>query len=344
MTKKLLILCQIGSPEAPTPKAVGRYLQKFLMDEKVITLPKWIRWLLVHLVIIPGRKISSAKKYHKIWTPHGAPLKHETEKFTEKLKQELGSTFDVALVFAYGQQTPEQILRPLQKNNYAEILIAPLFPQYAEATTGSVLQTLLPVVQKMFSQAEVKTLKPFYSQPEWAQAWTKKIRALPEDQGHVLFSYHGLPESQIRQVSGCELSDQCCARPEISKCYLAQCRKSTELIVRELNLSNSSLNFSMSFQSRLGRAKWLGPSTESEAIRLAQNGQKSLTVVCPAFVADGLETLEEIGIDLREKFFQAGGEKFALVLSLNDDSQWVSGFAEVLRRAKSWHQVDFTSP
>jgi ferrochelatase len=340
MSKKLLILCQIGSPQEPTPEAVGEYLRKFLMDEKVLSLPYALRWFLVNGIIVPRRKKTSAAKYKKIWTVQGSPLTSKTAQFFTKLKQELpASQWDIALHFVYGPDTPEQTLEPYRQQHYEQALLAPLFPQYAEATTGSVTHAWAPVLKKLFPQTEKKVLAPFYDQAEWIHAWQERLQQRARPEAHILFSYHGLPESQIRQVAGCQLNEKCCERPNIGKCYLAQCRKSTEMIARGMNLTR----YSMSFQSRLGRAKWLGPATEDEVQRLAAEGQKALTVICPAFVVDGLETLEEVNIEVREKFLAAGGEHFELLPSLNDELSWVAGFGQLLQRAKSWQPFDFTS-
>jgi ferrochelatase len=331
MTKKLVILSQIGSPNEPTPQAVGEYLRRFLMDEKVITAPAWFRSLLVNGIIIPMRKKSSAKKYHKIWMKEGSPLVVETQKFLLKLKSELGEEWDLAIHWRYGERSAEEQLQDYLAKTYSEVMIAPLYPQYAEATTGSAIEALRPLVQQKFSSARLKILKPFFHEAAFIDSVAGKIKARMTAQDHILFSYHGLPERQIRKMAGCALNS-CCDRPEIGKCYLAQCRRTTRLLAEKLGLKN----YSMSFQSRLGPTKWLGPSTEEELIYLLATGKKHLLVATPAFVTDGLETLEEIGIGLKTQFMAAGGESFQLVEGLNDDSEWVKGFAALLRRDGSW--------
>lgn len=278
------------------------------------------------------RKNSSAKKYHKIWTAKGSPLVVETEKFLSKLKSQMGDDWDLAIHWRYGEKSAQEQLQAYLGRQYSEIMIAPLYPQYAEATTGSAAAALKPLLQGKFPAAKIKTLKPFYHDEAFLQAFVSKIKAQVTAEDHVLFSYHGLPERQIRQVSGCAVNNICCERPEISKCYLAQCRRTTKLLAEKLGLKS----YSMSFQSRLGPTKWIGPSTEEEIIYLIATGKKRLVVACPAFVTDGLETLEEIGIGLKAQFLSGGGESFRLVEGLNDDSGWVSGFASLLRRSGSW--------
>jgi ferrochelatase len=330
--RKLVIFSQIGSPQKPEPKAVGEYLRRFLMDEKVITGPAWYRKVLVEGLIIPLRKKSSAKKYHKIWTKEGSPLVVETEKFLVGLRTQLGEDWQIALHWRYGEKSPEEQLQSFASQTYDEVLIAPLYPQYAEATTGSAVQLLKPFAQKTWPRAGLKVLKPFYHESAFVQAFARKVKEALTPGDHVLFSYHGLPQRQIRQNPGCRLNEVCCARADISHCYLAQCRRTTKLLAEALALSD----YSMSFQSRLGPTKWLEPSSEEALIQLLGERKTRLVVACPAFVTDGLETLEEIGIGLKTQFLQAGGEKFELVSGLNDDSFWVQEFAQLLHRSGSW--------
>jgi ferrochelatase len=335
MGKKLLILSQIGSPSTPEPKAVGQYLRRFLMDKRILDIPWFFRWILVNIGIVPRRRKPSAEKYHNIWTPEGSPLVVETTKFAKALSQNL-SDIDVVIHWRYGELTAEETLKPYAKSAYEEILVAPLYPQFAMATTGSAFDVLLPAIEKNWSHRQnIKKLKPFYDQDAFIKSWVKRLKPLIKNDNHILFSFHGLPVSQIQKVPGCELNS-CCDRPDISGCYYAQCKKTVKIIVENLGLTSDQ--YTLCFQSRVGPKKWLEPATEKTTESLVKSKNvKSLVVACPAFVTDGLETLEEINMELQALFKAWGGSQFTLAESLNDESEWIAGFAEVVKNPKSWN-------
>lgn len=338
MGKKLLILSQIGSPEAPTPKAVGQYLGRFLMDKRILDIPWFFRAILVHIGIVPRRKKPSSEKYQSVWTPEGSPLVVETTKFAKLLSQKLPDT-DVVMHWRYSEKTAEQTLEPYHTQNYDEILVAPLYPQFAMATTGSAFDVLIPAIAKAWpNHKNVKTLKPFYSQKSFIGSWAEQIRPFIQAHEHLLISFHGLPVSQIQKNPGCELSQTCCERSDISRCYYAQCKMTVKLIAQELNLNPD--RYTLCFQSRVGPKKWLEPATDKITEKLVKEKNiKSLTVACPAFVTDGLETLEEINIELNHQFKQWGGQQFKMVPSLNDDAKWITGFTEILNDTNSWTKI-----
>lgn len=335
MGKKLLILSQIGSPSAPTPKAVGKYLGRFLMDKRILDMPWFFRSILVHIGIVPRRKKPSAEKYQSIWTPDGSPLVVETRKFAKLLSLKLPDT-EVVIHWRYGEKSALATLESYKNQNFEEILIAPLYPQFAMATTGSALDVLLPVVSELWpNHKAIKTLKPFYNHESFITSWAEQIKPYIQNNEHLLFSFHGLPVSQIQKNPGCELSQKCCERPDISRCYYAQCQQTVKLLVAKLGLPKE--RYTLCFQSRVGYKKWLEPATEQTTENLVKHKQaKSLVVACPAFVTDGLETLEEINIELHHQFQLWGGEQFKMVPSLNDNPLWIDGFAQVLADSKSW--------
>ena len=338
MGKKLLILSQIGSPTAPTPKATGEYLGRFLMDKRILDIPWFFRAILVHIGIVPRRKKPSSEKYQSIWTLEGSPLVVETTKFAKALAQKLPDT-DIVIHWRYGELSAEATLEPYKANFYDEILVAPMYPQFAMATTGSAFDVLLPAVAQAWpNQTNVKTLKPFYNRDSFVGSWVEQIKPYIKDNEHLLISFHGLPISQIQKNPGCELNQACCERPDISRCYYAQCQKTVKLIAKELNLTPD--RYTLSFQSKVGPKKWLKPSTEEITEKLVkEKNVKSLVVACPAFVTDGLETLEEINMELHHQFQQWGGDQFKMVPSLNDNANWITGFSQIVNDTKSWTKI-----
>ncbi len=338
MGKKLLILSQIGSPSEPTPKAVGKYLARFLMDQRILDMPWFFRSILVHIGIVPRRKKPSAKKYQSIWTPDGSPLVVETTKFANLVAKKLPDT-DVVIHWRYGERSAQATLASYKNNNYDEILIAPLYPQFAMATTGSAFDVLLPVVNALWPQHKaIKTLKPFYNHQSFINSWVDQIKPYIQNNEHLIFSFHGLPVSQIQKNPGCELNQKCCERPDISRCYYAQCQQTVKLLAAKLELNPDK--YTLCFQSRVGYKKWLEPATEKTTEDIVKKKQvKSLVVACPAFVTDGLETLEEINIELHHQFQMWGGEQFKMVPSLNDNANWIAGFSEIVTDANSWSKI-----
>lgn len=335
MGKKLLILSQIGSPSEPTPKAVGKYLARFLMDKRILDMPWFFRSILVHIGIVPRRKKPSAEKYLSIWTPEGSPLVVETTKFAQLVAQEMPDT-EVVIHWRYGEKSVLETLEKYKNQNFEEILIAPLYPQFAMATTGSAFDVLLPAVNELWpNHANVKTLKPFYDHKSFINSWADQIAPYIQNDEHLLLSFHGLPVSQIQKNPGCQLDQKCCERPDISRCYYAQCQQTVKLLAAKLGLSND--RYTLTFQSKVGPKKWLEPATEKTTeILVKQRAIKSLAVACPAFVTDGLETLEEINIELQHQFHNWGGKQFKLVPSLNDNADWIAGFLQLVADSKSW--------
>jgi ferrochelatase len=312
---KTIILVNVGTPESPEPDDIGVYLTEFLMDGNIMTVPRPFRDLLVKAFIIPKRKFSSSEKYKRIWTPEGSPLMVYSQALKNRLQSFLGADWKVVIAMQVGKPSLKKVL---QENQDSEIYFCPLYPQFAKATTGGALQSLKSI------RKPIKILKPFYHESWFIQSVSRKIREKLRPEDHLLLSYHGLPISQLSQHRGaCERSVDCCL--DISACaqdcYKAQCLATTKLLEKELGFSK----ITTSFQSRLGRDRWIEPSTEETALKLAAVGVKNLKVACPSFVADCLETLEEIGLDLKEQFLAAGGKSFELIPCVNDDALFVEG-------------------
>jgi ferrochelatase len=318
-------MVNVGSPDAPTVPAVRRYLREFLSDARVIDMAAWKRWLLVNLVILPTRPKKSAEAYRAVWRAEGAPLVHFSKLQREALEQRLKRP--VKLAMGYGNPALPAVIGEL--DGVAKLTVLPMFPHYASATVGSVLEGVYRTLAKKTVVPAVRVVQPFWSTAGFLGTQAELIARHRGDAEHVVLSYHGLPERQVRAADPtCELTDACCARVPAG-CYRAQCFATT----RELAARLPGVSLSMAFQSRLGRDKWLSPSTEGHVAELAARGVKRLAVACPSFVADCLETLEEIGIRLKEHFLAAGGESFTLVPCVNDEPKFIEQLAQLVEAA-----------
>lgn len=322
-----VLLINLGTPEAPEPGAVARYLREFLMDPRVIDLPWAVRWPLVNLVIAPFRAPRSAAAYRTVWTAGGSPLLVHSRALAEALRVRLG--VPVALGMRYGRPSVVEALDRLGAVD--RLVVVPLYPQRADATTTSALDAL-EAARAGRGLGEVVVVPPFWDEPGWVDAVARTaephLRAFLPD--HVLFSYHGLPVRQLQRVRpSCQGIDGCCDRAAAEGgCYRAQCVASSEALARALGLSA----WSSAWQSRLGSDAWTRPATEDELRRLADEGVRRVSVLCPSFVTDCLETLEEIAARGRETFQKAGGEDLQLVPCLNAQPAWVEALAELVGR------------
>jgi ferrochelatase len=334
-----VLLVNLGTPEAPRPREVRRYLRQFLSDPRVIDIPALPRWLLLHALILPTRPRASAAAYAKIWTPEGSPLLVHGRALRDAVAAQLDDGYAVELAMRYGEPSLAGGLASLRAADVSGILLLPLFPQYSEAATGSVLARVRELAQAAADGPSVCALHPFYAHPGFVSAWVAAARPELDAFGpdHVLFSYHGLPERQVRAAdpSGrhCLADDACCDAigPANRDCYRAQCLATTRALALALDLPRGA--HSTSFQSRLGRTPWIRPHTDHVLPELAATGVRRLAVLCPAFVADCLETLEEIGIRARAQWREVGGEELHLVPSLNAHPTWASAVAEMIRTA-----------
>lgn len=325
---KGVLLVNLGSPDSPTPKDVKPYLDQFLMDERVIDAPKWLRALLVRGIILQTRPKRSARAYQKIWWEEGSPLIVISQRFLHKIKDR--TSIPVALGMRYGSGSIGEGLKELQDHGVKEVLLVPLYPHYAMSSYETVVVKALEVQASSFPDLSITTLPAFYRNEAYIRVLSDSIadhlREFRYD--HVLFSYHGVPERHIRKSDPthfhCKINDTCCSINSVAHhtCYRHQCYDNTERVRKALGLPEDKV--STSFQSRLAGDPWLKPYTDYEFKRLAQEGKKRLAVITPAFVSDCLETLEEIAMEGREEFLEAGGEDYIHIPCLNDRDDWVA--------------------
>ncbi len=334
-----VLLVNLGTPDSPSVGDVRRYLREFLSDPLVIDLPAPARWLLLHAVILPFRPRASARAYAQIWTDAGSPLLLHGLALSRAVSERLGPTYRVELAMRYGRPSIRDAVSRLAEAGVGRIVALPLFPQYSRAASGSAETRLAEEVARLPQPPPLECIGAFYAEAGFVEAFASVARPHLERLGaeHVLFSYHGLPERQVRAAdpSGahCLTRDDCCARVgDVNRdCYRAQCYATTRALARALGLPPERTT--TSFQSRLGRTPWIRPYTDQVFQELAGRGIRRLAVLCPAFVADCLETLEEIGMRGREQWRELGGEELALVPSLNAEPAWADWVAERVRAA-----------
>ncbi|MCF5169073.1 ferrochelatase [Pseudomonas canadensis] len=337
MTDHALLLVNLGSPKSTSVADVRSYLNQFLMDPYVIDLPWPVRRLLVSLILIK-RPEQSAHAYASIWWDEGSPL----VVLSRRLQQQMTTQWTqgpVELAMRYGEPSIESVLTRLAAQGIRKVTLAPLYPQFADSTVTTVIEEAKRVVRDKKLSVQFSILPPFYDQPEYLDALAASVRSYVEqDYDHLLLSFHGLPERHLTKLDPtgqhCFKDADCCknASPEVLKtCYRAQCFSVARDFAERLGLPEDK--WSVAFQSRLGRAKWIEPYTEARLEALAKQGVKKLLVMCPAFVADCIETLEEIGDRGLEQFREAGGEELVLVPCLNDDPQWAKALTTLCERA-----------
>ena len=338
MTDHALLLVNLGSPASTDVADVRRYLNQFLMDPYVVDLPWPLRRLLVSLILLK-RPAQSAHAYASIWWPDGSPLVVLSRRLQAAMQAQWPHG-PVELAMRYGEPSLESVLTRLATQGIRQVTLAPLYPQFADSTTTTVIEEAKRVLQAQALDLRLAILPPFYDQPEYLDALADSARPYLEPGfDHLLLSFHGLPERHLhkRDPGGhCLQGSDCCrtAAPAVlATCYRAQCLRSAEALAARLGLRPEQ--WSVSFQSRLGRAKWIEPYTETRLTELAGQGVKKLLVMCPAFVADCIETLEEIGDRGREQFQQAGGDSLQLVPCLNDHPSWVAALKALSERAPS---------
>lgn len=327
MSKRAVLLVNLGSPDAPTVPAVRRYLHQFLMDPYVIQLPWLLRKIIVCLFVLPTRPKSSAQAYQSVWTESGSPLIVLSEQLRDALAKQIDLPVEIAM--RYGHPSIEQQLLKLANQGYDDILFIPLYPHYAQSTITTAIEAAQHTIKKHQLAISLDIPAPFYADSDYISALVQSAEPyLQQPFDHLLFSYHGLPESHIAKLdpSGQHVFEQeaCCNGNEAMQevCYHHQVWRTTHSFVEQTGLQPHQ--YSLAFQSRLGRQKWLGPSTEDKLIELAHAGVKHVLVICPAFVTDCLETLEEIAIRGTEVFQQAGGEKLTLIPCMNSHPAWVN--------------------
>jgi protoporphyrin/coproporphyrin ferrochelatase len=322
--KTAVVLINLGTPDSPSVGHVRSYLSQFLNDPRVIDIPWLLRKMLVNLIIVPFRAPKSAKIYQKVWTENGSPLLFYSERAKELLQKEL-PTHDVYLAMRYKNPSIPDVLEIIRRKNYSGIVFLPMFPQYASASTGSAIEEVMDVVKKWWVIPEMKFISQYYDDPLYIQAIIERAKKYNfNDYEHILFSYHGLPERQVDKVYDDGLCvDHNCENKitEDNKyCYKATCYATTRLLVEKLGIPREK--YTVCFQSRLDK-KWLTPFSDEVVRECAMKGMKKILVFSPAFTADCLETLVEIGDEYQEIFTHHGGEKVQLVESLNDHPVWI---------------------
>lgn len=329
-----ILLVNLGTPDSMEVRDVRKYLREFLLDPRVIDIPALPRNMLVRGIIAPFRAPRSAVSYRKIWMQDGSPLLVYGRQLQHALQQHLGDTYRVELAMRYQNPSIEAGLDALQKAACADIVVVPLFPQYASATTGSVIEKVMRCLSERTVIPSLRFTSPFFDAPGFLAAFAAAgKRCDPENFAHFLFSFHGLPERQVHRTSphnDC-LENGCCAdmHPGNMFCYRAQCFATARGIARLLNIPEEK--YTVCFQSRLGKTPWIGPYTAESIRALAENGIKRVLVFSPAFVADCLETVYEIGIEYAGMFRQAGGEELTLVPGLNASEEWVHFLATLIK-------------
>ena len=330
--KRAIILANVGTPDAPKPFAVYRYLTQFLNDSRVIDLPLALRLFLVNAIIIPFRFLHSTKLYKKLWTDKGSPLLYLTQNLASRLEKKLGPDNQVYAAMRYGKPGLESVLHQIKQSGTDEIIIVPMFPQYASSTSGTASAALLEKISTWNVIPKIRFIGQFYAHPAYLNAFVKQATQYNlNDFDHVLFSYHGLPDRHIQQTHP-EVSMQSCscekAMPDHGKyCYKATCYATTRLLAAKLGIPETK--FSTAFQSRLDK-NWLTPFSDQTIIQLAKAGKKRLLVFAPSFVTDCLETIIEIGYEYAELFRENGGKKLVMAEGLNDSDAWVEALEAII--------------
>jgi ferrochelatase len=318
-TKTAIVLVNLGTPNAPTVKAVRSFLREFLSDRRVVEIPRWIWWWILNLFILPCRPKKTAAKYASIWSSEGSPLKIHTQKQATLLRGylgERGANVDVIPAMRYGQPSVSDALIQLKEANCQRIVILPAYPQYSATTTAAIYDAVFAFTKHQRDIPELRFIKHYHDHPAYIDAlkqsvlrhWNQRRR-----EGHLVMSFHGIPKRCVT------LGDP----------YYDECKKTAHLLAERLNLNEN--DYTVTFQSRFGKAQWLQPYTLPTVQTLAKKGVKRVDVICPGFTSDCLETLEEINIELRQAFMLAGGSEFNYIPCLNEDPSWIDALAEIAR-------------
>ncbi len=320
-----VLYCNLGTPDAPTAAAVRRFLGEFLSDRRVVVIPRLLWMLILHGVILRTRPAKSAAKYASIWTKEGSPLKVWTEKQAKLLQGWLAlrsHQVQVRYAMRYGQTSIASQLDALKAEGVTRVLVLPAYPQYSATTTASVFDAVYAWAARTRLVPELRFVNHYHDDPLYIEALTKRVRKHWQDHGRgdrLVMSFHGVPQRTL------QLGDP----------YHCECLKTARLLAYRLGLQKDQ--FLVTFQSRLGRAKWLEPCTEPSLVALARAGVKSVDVVCPGFTSDCLETLEEIAIEARQAFLHAGGQEFHYIDCLNDQPEWITALCGVaLQHMGGW--------
>ena len=331
-TSKALLLVNIGTPDKPEVGAVRRYLSQFLNDHRVIDIPWLGRKLLVNGIIVPFRAKKSTKLYRRLWTDKGSPLLIYLNALASKLQELVGENITVFGAMRYGRPSLDRVLDEVKKKGFDEIVVFPLFPQYASSTTGSVAEKVMKHLKQWNVIPSVRIINQYYKHPAFISAFVEKIRSYnPEAYDRILFSYHGLPIRQIEKVHPEVPEAECTCQQEMPEhghfCYKAACYETSRILANELELPPEK--YMTSFQSRLSK-NWLKPFSDETIKEMAEQGVQKLLVVAPSFVADCLETTIELGEEYKQLFTDSGGRQLTLVESLNSDDNWAEAIKAIV--------------
>lgn len=327
MKKTAILLINLGTPDEPRTSDVRRYLKQFLLDRRVVDVNPVLRNFLVRGIIAPFRAPQSAKAYRELWTENGSPLKYFGMRIQEMLQDAMNEDYIVRLAMRYQNPSIPDVLSEIQSEGVDRIVIFPMFPQYASASSGSAIEEAMQVIASWYTIPEVRVISSYHNNDAMLELYANNARKMGLDNyEHFLFSYHGVPQRQLRKSdchNYCLKKEDCCQNlNQLNKmCYSAQCFDTSRLLAAKLGLKNDQ--YSVAFQSRLGPDKWTQPFTPDVIDELLEKGVKNLMVFSPSFVADCLETTIEIGEEYKKEFLEKGGERLDLVESLNDDPAWV---------------------
>jgi ferrochelatase len=331
-SKTGVLIVNLGTPDSPSVGDVRKYLREFLMDARVIDIPFWRRFLLVHFIIAPFRAPQSAKGYRELWTAEGSPLKVYGHLLEKALGKALGDGFLVKLAMRYQSPGIQSVLSHFK--DASRLIVIPLYPQYASSSSGSTIEAVMNAVKSWEVVPEMSVISQFFNRPLFVKALAETGRKYMAQErfDHYIFSYHGLPERQILKASCddyCRLGDCCLVyHGKNQYCYRAQCFETTRLLAQALGIKKE--DYTICFQSRLGKEPWIKPYTDNVIKELAGRGIKKVLVFSPAFVADCLETTIEIGVEYKKLFLEHGGERLQLVESLNVNPSWVECLKEIV--------------
>jgi ferrochelatase len=335
ISKTGVLFINLGTPDNCDPKSVRAYLKPFLNDPRVIDLPTIIRYVLVNAIIIPFRYKKSAHAYQQIWTQEGSPLLTHSQHLVDAVRAQLGSSIPIELGMRYGNPSIASAMDKL--NDCQKIIAIPLFPQYSSAATGSAMEALFNVLKTRWNIPEIILKRDFFDHPDFIQAYAERIQEHLKKStiDRLIFSYHGLPERHLEK-SACHSvcpKEHACPKPSALNidCYRAQCYETSRLIAEKLDLK--STDYVVSFQSRLGRTPWIKPYTDVLLAELRDSNVNNIAIVCPSFVSDCLETLEEINIQARAQWLSLGGDAFIFIPCINEHPVWVNGLVNLIKKS-----------
>jgi len=327
-----VLLINLGTPDAPTAQALRPYLKEFLSNPRVIEIPKLIWWPILHGFILPFRPKASAEKYAKVWMPEGSPLKVHTERQTKLLREALQTRLQNPPIVEYamniGKPSVATVIAKMQDQGCERILIIPLFPQYAASSTAAAMDNVFSVLNRMRNLPSIRTVKQYHDHPAYIAALAQNVRDYWDTHGRpnkLIISFHGTPRASLDKGDP----------------YHCACQKTGRLLAEALALESNQ--YSVCFQSRFGKAKWLTPYTAATLMQLGKEQMQRVDVICPGFVSDCLETLEEIAIEAKNTFIQSGGKEFHYIPCLNERSDWIRALADITyTHLQGWLEIEVT--